>query len=181
MRSPIRIRPLIYGASLFLAGLAVGTAIASWASAPTHIVVHEGATLVSVLPEAVLALSYASPTGMTTAQRATAGTPFHVLSTFADGRPVERCITPADMEGQLNKLTTLIARRELSLQQREAEFPVQLGVIEVRDAMIAEPSGPVLVYTNKNRTAVAVILDGRAAEVTLQPAELRWLETACSA
>jgi hypothetical protein len=54
----------------------------------------------------------------------------------------------------------------------KARFPVQLGVIEVWDSVISEPSSPVLMFMNKNRTAAAVILDGRAAEVTLHAREL---------
>jgi hypothetical protein len=103
-----------------------------------------------------------------------------MLSTFVNGRPAQRCSAPAHIDGRLNDLATLTARRGLSLKQRENEFPVQLGVIDIRDAVIGEPSGPVLVFANKNKTAVAIILDGRAAEVTLQAAKLTWLETVCS-
>lgn len=180
MRSRLAFRPLIYGAGLFVSGLAVGAALASWASTPTNLAVHEGAKLVDVLPDAVMSLTYTTPGGMTTVQRWAPNTPFQVLSTFADGRPAHHCSVPANLAGRLEKLSTLTARRGLSLQQREHEFPVQLGVIEVRDAVIGEPSGPMLVFTNKNRAAVAVMMDGRAAELTLEVAKLNWLETVCS-
>lgn len=180
MRTRPAIRPLIVGAVLFVSGLTVGAAVAGWASAPARTAIREGTTLASFLPEAVMSLNYATPGGTTTAQRSARGRPFHILSTFADGRPVQRCIALPDMEGRLDKLTTLTARRGLSLEQREGEFPVQLGVVEVRDAVIGEPSGPVLVFTNKDRNSVAVVFDGSAAEVTLQPAALEWLETACA-
>jgi hypothetical protein len=180
MRSRTIARPLIFGTGLFVAGLAVGAALASWASTSTEVEIRKGATLVSVLPEAVMSLSYASSDGMTTAQRSASGAQFQVLSTFADGRASQRCSVSTDMEGHLGMLATWTAQRSLSPKQRENEFPVQLGVIEVRDAVIGEPSGPMLVFTNKNRTAVAVIIDGRAAEVRLQPATLDWLETSCS-
>jgi hypothetical protein len=117
---------------------------------------------------------------MTTAQRSAPGSPFQVLATFADGGPAQRCTASTDLEGRLDKLATLTARRYLSLEQRGNEFPVQLGVIEVRDSVIGEPAGPMLVFTNKNRTAIAVIVDGNAAEVTLEPAALGWLEAICS-
>lgn len=172
--------PLIFGAGLFVAGLAVGTALASWASAPAHSDIRAGATLASYAPDAVMSLTYTTSGGITTAQRSAPGVPFEVLSTFADGKPAQRCSASANMNGHLNGLTTLTARRGLSLEQREREFPVQLGVIEIRDVVVGEPSGPVLVFTKKNRTAVAVVLDGDAAEVTLQAAELEWLKTACS-
>jgi hypothetical protein len=165
---------------LFAAGLAVGAALAGRAPSPARETVREGATLASYLPDAVMSLAYATPDGMTTAQRSTPGAPFEVLSTFADGRPTQRCRASANMNGHLDGLTALTARRSLSLGQREREFPVQLGVIDVRDAAIGEPVGPVLAFTNKSRTAVAIIVDGRAAEVTLRAAELDWLKTACS-
>jgi hypothetical protein len=158
----------------------MGAALAGWASVPTHADIHEGSTLVSVLPDAVMSLHYATPVGVTTLQRSTPGAPFQVLSTFADDRPAQRCTATADMDDNINNFATLTARRSLSLKRRENEFPVQLGIIDVRDAIIGEPSGPVLVFANENRTAVAVILDGRAAEVTLEAAKLRWLETVCS-
>ena len=180
MRSPSGSRSLIFGAGLFAAGLAVGAALASWASVPASVAVREGATLAGYLPDAVMSVTYATPDGMTTAQRSAEGALFEVLSTFAEGRPAQRCRASADLNGHLSGLTELTARRGLSLEQREQEFPIQLGVIEVRDTVIGEPFGPMLAFTNKSKTAVAIIVDGRAAEVTLRAAELDWLKTACS-
>ena len=173
-------RFLIFGAGLFAAGLAAGAALASWASAPARVTVQEGATLASYLPDAVMSLTYATSDSITTAQRSTPSASFEVLATFTDGRPAQRCRASADMNGHLGGLTELTARRGLSLEQREREFPVQLGVIDVRDAAIGAPFGPVLVFTNKSRAAVAIVVDGRAAEVTLRAPELDWLQTACS-
>jgi len=171
---------LISGAGLFAAGLAVGAALASWASAPAHVAIREGDTLASYLPDAVMSLTYATSNGITTAQRSMPGAPFEMLATFADGRPVQRCSVSADIDGHLGGLTTLTALRGLSRQQRENEFPVQLGIVDVRDAVVGEPPIPALVFTNKERTAVAIILDGVAAEVTLRTAELDGLRTACA-
>lgn len=179
MQSRPLIRRLVFGAGLFVSGLAVGAVIAGWASTPSHLDIREASTMVSYLPETVMSLAYATPGGMTTAQRSVSGASFQIQSTFADGRPVQRCSASADLEGQLDNLTTLTARRSLSLARRENEFPVQLGVIDVRSSVIGEPSSPVLVFTNKSKTAVAVVLDGRAAEVTLQAAELEWFTRAC--
>jgi hypothetical protein len=181
MPHPFGIRPLILCAGVFLAGVTVGTGLAGWASSHVDGNIRKGATLMSLLPESVMSLTYATSLGTTTAQRSAPNAPFQILSTFADGRPVQRCSTAAaDMGERLDDLATLTARRGLSLEQRASEFPIQLGVIEVRDSTIAEPSGPVLVFTNKDRTAIAVIVDGHAAEVTLLAAKLEWLETACS-
>ena len=173
-------RSLIFGTGLFAAGLAVGATLASWMSAPASVAVREGATLASYLPDAVMSLTYVTPDGMTTAQRSAPGGPFEVLSTFMNRRPAQRCRASADMNGHLSGLTELTARRSLSLEQREREFPVQLGVIDVRNTVIGEPFGPVLAFANKSRTAVAIIVDGRAVEVPLRAAELDWLKTICS-
>lgn len=158
----------------------MGAALASWASAPAHVAIREGDTLASYLPDAVMSLTYATSNGITTAQRSMPGAPFEMLATFADGRPVQRCSVSADIDGHLGGLTTLTALRGLSRQQRENEFPVQLGIVDVRDAVVGEPPIPALVFTNKERTAVAIILDGVAAEVTLRTAELDGLRTACA-
>ncbi|PQO95303.1 hypothetical protein C5614_18645 [Massilia phosphatilytica] len=128
-----------------------------------------------------MSLTYATSDSITTAQRSAPGAAFEVLSTFADGSPAQRCRASADMNGHLRDLTELTARRSLSLEQREREFPVQLGVIDVRNIVIGEPFGPVLAFTSKSKNAVAIIVDGRAAEVTLRAAELDWLKTVCSA
>jgi len=180
MRFRLTARPLLAGAGLFASGVIAGAAMAAWASSPKRVDIREDSVLVSVLPETVMSLSYASRRGTTTAQRSVPRAPFHILSTFSDGRAAQRCGVSADLDGRLDKLATLTARRGLSLGQRESEFPIQLGVIEIRDAVIGEPGSPVLVFTNKDRTAVAVMLDGRAAEVTLRATELTWLEAVCS-
>ena len=180
MRFPPPTRPLIIGAGLFAVGLAVGAALASRMSTSDDVAIREGDTLASYLPDTVMSLTYATSDSITTAQRSAPGAAFEVLSTFADARPAQRCRASADMNGHLGGLTELSARRSLSLEQREREFPLQLGVIDVRDTVIGEPFGPVLAFTNKSRTAVAIVVDGRAAEVTLRAAELDWLKTACS-
>lgn len=179
MRSALNIRPLVIGTGLVMAGLVAGAALASWASAPSQITIRDGDTLVSYVPDEVMSMTYATPSGMTTVQRSAPGARFEVLSTFADGKPAQRCTMSMDMERRLDKLTTLTARRSITLAQRASDFPVQLGVIDVRDAVIGEPSGPVLVFANKDRNAVAVILDGNAAEVTLTVDALCWLGAAC--
>jgi hypothetical protein len=127
-----------------------------------------------------MSLTYATPEGMTTALRSASSAPFQVLSTFVDGRPVQRCSTSADMAGRLDTLATLTARRSLSPEQRESEFPVLLGVIDIRDFVIGEPPSPMLVFANKDKTEIAVVIDGHAAEVTLKTETLEWVKTICS-
>jgi hypothetical protein len=171
-------RPLLIGAGLFAAGLAAHAALAPSPARP-QASLRAGATLAGFMPDDVMSLTWVTSWGMTTAQRSVTSAAFQMLSTFADGRAAQHCTASPDMAGRLAELSVVTAKRALSPAQREREFPALLGVMEIRDAAISE-SGPVLVFTNRDRTAVAAVRDGRAAEVTLPTAELRWLETACA-
>jgi hypothetical protein len=168
----------LFGVGLFGVGMAVGNALMA-SPAPPPARVHAGDTLAGFMPDEVMSLTYTTPWGRTTAQRSAPGASFQLLSTFAQGRPAQRCTASPQMTGRLADLSVLTARRALSLQEREQEFPVLLGVIEIRDGAISDPRAPVLAFANRTRTAVAVVLAGRAAEVALPVAELRWFETAC--
>jgi hypothetical protein len=172
-------RPLLFGAGLFAAGLAAHAALVA-PPAPPQASLRAGATLAGFQPDDVISLTWVTSWGMTTAQRSVTSAAFQMLSTFADGRAAQRCTASPDMAGRLAELSVVTVRRELSPAQRERQFPTLLGVIEIRDAAISESGGPVLVFTNRDRTAVAAVRDGRAAEVTLPAAELRWMETACA-
>jgi hypothetical protein len=171
-------RPFLFGVGLFAAGLAAHAALTPSPARP-QAPIRAGATLAGFMPDDVMSLTWVTSWGMTTAQRSVTSAAFQMLSTFADGRPPQHCTASPDMAGRLAELSVVTARRELSPAQRERQFPALLGVMEIRDAAISE-SGPVLVFTNRDRTAVAAVRDGRAAEVTLPAAELRWLETACA-
>lgn len=174
----VTIRPFLIGAGLFAAGIAAGTRLLA-SPAPPHASIHAGDTLAGFMPDEVMSLTYTTPWGQTTAQRSASNAAFQMLSTFALGRPAQHCTASPEMTGRLADLSVLTAKRELSLKQREQEFPVLLGVIDIRDSVISEPSEPVLAFANRAQTAVAVVLAGRAAEVTLPAAQLAWLETAC--
>jgi hypothetical protein len=172
-------RPLLIGAGLFAAGLAAHAALAPSPAQP-QAGIRAGATLAGFMPDEVMSLTWVTSWGMTTAQRSVTSAAFQMLSTFADGRTAQHCTASPDMAGRLAELSVVTAKRALSPAQREREFPALLGVMAIRDAAISESGGPVLVFTNLDRTAVAAVRDGRAAEVTLPAAELRWLETACA-
>ena len=171
-------RLLLAGTALFTVGIAVGHAVTP-SSAPPHPAIQAGATLAGFMPDEVMSLTYTTPWGRTTAQRSTTNATFQILSTFALGKPPQRCAASPEITGQLAELSVVSAKRELSLAEREQAFPVLLGRLEIRDSAISDPTEPVLVFANRTRTAVAVVLGGRAAEVTLPVAELGRFETAC--
>jgi len=172
-------RLLAAACCLFALGIIVGAALAPRVLAPAPVAVARGDTLAAFAPEAILSLTYATHTGITTLQRAGRGARFHVQSTFADESPAQRCTAPADLAGHLARFAEIRARRGLSREQRDREFPVQLGVLDIRDNVRGEPTVSVLVFSNHDQSALAVALEGYAGEVLLPASELRWLERAC--
>jgi hypothetical protein len=171
-------RLAIAGAGLFAAGMAVKAPLMA-PPAPSHASVHAGDTVAGFMPDEVMSLTYTTSWGRTTAQRSGAGAAFQILSTFALGRPAQHCTASPQMAGHLAGFPVLTARRELSPRQREQEFPMLLGVLDIRDSSTSDPPEPVQVFANGPRTAVAVVVNGQAAEVTLPAAEPQWFETAC--
>jgi hypothetical protein len=170
---------LIAACGLFAAGVIVGTALAPRVLAPAPAAVARGNTLADFFADDILSVTYTTQSSLTTAQRSTPGARFQVQSTFADGRPVQHCSASSDLAGHLPRFAEITAKRGLSLDQRDQEFPVQLGVLDIRNTVIGEPAGPVLVFSNAEGSSVAVILDGYAAEVNLPVSEFKWLERAC--
>jgi hypothetical protein len=171
-------RLLLAGTALFTVGIAIGNAVTP-SSAPPHPAIQAGATLAGFMPDEVMSLTYTTPWSRTTAQRSTTNAAFQILSTFALGRTAQRCTASPEMAGRLAELSVVTAERELSPAEREQAFPMLLGRLEIRDSAISDTTEPVLVFANRTRTAVAVLLGGRAAEVTLPAGELGWFETAC--
>lgn len=172
-------RLLAAACGLFAIGIVTGAALAPRVLAPAPVAVARGDTLAAFAPEAILSLTYATRSSITTLQRASRGARFHVQSTFADERPAQRCTAPADLAGHLARVAEIRARRGLSREQREREFPVQLGVLDIRDNARGAPTVSVLVFSRHDQSALAVALEGYAGEVFLPAAELRWLERAC--
>lgn len=172
-------RLYIAGCGLFALGIVVGAALAPRVLAPAPVTVDRGVTLAHFAPDAILSVTYTTRSSMTTAQRSNRGARFHVQSTFADERPVQHCSAPADLAGHLVRFADLKARRGLSFEQRDREFPFQLGVLDIRDNATGEPAASAVLFANRDGSSVAVTLEGYAGEVVLPVAELRWLEQAC--
>lgn len=137
-----------------------------------------GTSLMSIEADYVLMVSYTSGAGTVTAQRSRQGGEFTVLATHADDRPARHCTASADLAGQLATWSSLPTLREISLDERGAAFPVYMGRLLVQSAS-EEPNGALMVFTNEARTALAVILDGHAAQVGIPLTALARLASGC--
>lgn len=145
--SKLRLRMVL----TFVLGLVVGALLAvSWNPAPAHI--RSGSTLAGFESDAILSITYRTPEGATTAQRSKEGAPLAVQKTFADSRAAEHCFASSDLAGMLLAFSDLIVKRSLSLKEREKAFPMQVGVLDIQTIGIAEPSNPILVFTDQKRS-----------------------------
>lgn len=168
-------------AALFLLGLLAGYFFAYARMQSQGHVIEPGSAIVERDENSVLFLSYATKAMRVTAQRSRPGISFAIQATYADGRPVEICRGSADLAKHLVYFTDLVAKREMSLERRGDDFPVQMGVLDIRDLIIGEPEGPMLVFTNKAENSVATIVDGHAVELTVPLSAFRTLEKGCAA
>lgn len=172
-------RRWIKATMLLLLGFCAGYPLAYQRTQSEDHSLSAGATVIDRPHKLVLLLSYSTSAMTVTAQRSRAGAPFAVQATFADGRSLQRCTGSPDLSKQLEQFSSLVTKREISYDQRADEFPIQLGVLEVRDAIIGEPDEPMLVFTNRAKSAVAFIFHGCAAEVTLPVSAFTALEQGC--
>lgn len=144
-------------------------------------VIEPGSAIVERDENSVLFLSYTTKAMRVTAQRSRPGIPFAVQATYSDGRPAEICRASTDLAKHLAHFTDLVAKREISLERRGEDFPIQLGVLDIRDLIMGEPEGPMLVFTNKAKSSVVFILDRHAVELTIPLSAFRSLEKGCAA
>lgn len=88
------------------------------------------------------------------------------------------CQLPSDLSGNLQPFTHITARRALSVNERELQFPIHLGSLLVQ-TFSTEPDAPIMVFTNRSGDAVAFIADYYRAEVTVPIAVFRRLDRGC--
>lgn len=125
-------------------------------------------------------ISLLTPDMTVTAQRNKIGAPFAVQTTFADGRTAQQCRAAPDLAGRLHPLSRLVAERQIDLSDLDSEFPILLGILDIRTAVLAEPMAPMIVRTDRNQTAVAVAYGGFAARLTMPVKTLDELRGVCN-
>lgn len=138
-----------------------------------------GTVFSGIAEDYVLMLSFTSELMTVTAQRSKIGGEFAVQATFADDRPTQRCTARPDLSGELGTFSSYVAKRQISFEERGKEFPVHVGNLIVQP-WGQEPGGPMMVFTNKDRTSVAFVFDRYAAELTIPLAAFNKLEAGCA-
>lgn len=172
-------RYVLIGIGLLSIGMATGIGVGSWVWRPSNVVLGDGDTLAAFDPDDIVSVRYASRDTTLTAQRVAPDAGFAVMVTFEDGRPSQHCEAPADLFGHLAVLSDWTVRRSLSMDDLARDFPTQIGVLDLRDRIVGEPTYPMLLFTDRRHDVVAVVLDGIAAEVRLRVVDLVWLTHGC--
>ena len=165
----------LVGAGL-LAGYVLGKLHTTGQDTPK---ITPGTEFSGIAEDHVLMLSFMSERMIVTAQRSAAGGNFTMQATFADA-PNQYCTVPPDLGGQLGMLSSFVAKRQISFEDRAKEFPVYVGNLIVQPQG-SEPTAPMMVFTNADRSSIAFIFDRYAAELTLPLAAFERLETGCAA
>lgn len=137
--------------------------------------------LISLLSEEVMSLTYRTEALTLTAQRSKPADRFAVQVTYADGRKPEQCLASPDLAGLLADFANITAKRQIPLARFAAEFPQQLGSLEIADRIVGEALPSMVFRTTADRTAVALSSDGYAAEVGTSINSFARLEGGCQA
>jgi hypothetical protein len=164
-----------------VAGIGAGIAIITAGTSPAPSLIAPGTTVLRASDAGITALVYRTRAITLTAQRPRLAGPFAVRVTFADGRATQQCEASPDLAGQLPALSGIVAKRQLTRQQVIADFPVQLGTLDLSDQVIAEPIPTMVVRSNKDRSAIALVYGGYAVETTIPAATFSSLDAGCAA
>lgn len=116
-----------------------------------------------------------------TAQRTKPGDKFALQGTYADGRPVHQCMANENLAGYLPFFSTIPNGRKLSVNQATKEFPVKLGVIEIRDRSTIRRVPPIEFRSTKDEKTIVASYDNVAYELGDKKDVFTKLELGCIA
>jgi hypothetical protein len=143
-------------------------------------VIEPGNEFLAILKDEVMSVTFRTGHMTFSAQRSMPGAVFAVQVTYADGRVPQQCKVSSDLAGQLGAYSTFTAKRQLqSQQQAQRDFPVQVGTLELRDRVGAEPAIEIQLRTNSDRKALAALYENVAVEVINSEHAFTSLEKGC--
>jgi hypothetical protein len=164
---------LLLGASA-VAGAVMFT-IGSRSSEPE---VEPGTTVLSIWEDGIRSIIYRTGTMTLTARRTDSG-PFEVHVTYNHGQTPRQCQASQDLAGLLPDLGEIKARRQLTPQEVADEFPLDAGIVELKDE-VDEPIPPLMARLTKDGSAVAVVYGHTAIEADITPDVFAKLGKGCA-
>ncbi len=165
---------LVSGTALTIAGM---NETGWWQAA---IKVEPGAKLFEADINEVRSFSYTTTNMTLTAQRSKAGGQLAVQITFADNRAPQHCLSSPDLGGLLSSFALSKVIKQINTTEIDAKYPITLGFIDVKDAVIGAPIPSWKLFTSTDHATVAVETKSAAFEIDISPAILKKLETGCA-
>ena len=129
----------------------------------------------------VRSFTYLRPLMTLTAQRSKAGGPFAVQVTYADKRTPRHCVSSPDLGGVLSSFARSKVKKSFTPKEIKSMYPISLGYIEVKDAVMGEQSALWKLFTPNDHSIVVVVVERRAAafESSISPGVFQKLEAGC--
>ncbi|TFW35780.1 hypothetical protein [Massilia horti] len=153
----------------------------AYTSGSRRATIEPGTTVFAAEDDGIRGLTYRAGTMTLIVKRDGQGGRFDVEVRYGDGRPGQHCDAPPDLSGMLPRLTEITAKRELTLEQAAAQFPVQAGILQLEDQVTAEPIPPFAVRATADRSAIALVYGDTAIEAAIDPKTFARLEEGCAA
>ncbi len=167
---------------IFLTGLMAGIIVQTVMAESASVAAPEpGASFIGLTGDAVMALSFTTPAVMVTAQRSQESARFAVQMTYADGRAPRHCVVSPTLDGRLALLTPVSAIRQIPIDVVRSDYPVRVGVLELRDGSSGSGLGPMIIHAGLSGSSVAMVTAGYAGEVSIGRDLFGKLETLCAA
>lgn len=139
-----------------------------------------GAALFEADINEVRSFIYTTTTMTLTAQRSKAGGPLAIQVIYADNRAPQQCISTSELGGVLPSFVLSKVKKQITPKEIKLKYPVILGDIEVKDAVIGEPITPWRLFTTNDYSVVAVEKRFGAFEIDISPIALKKLQAGCA-
>lgn len=170
--------------AIFVLGLALGSGLTLLLTTRPGAVFppgepRPGQEVFGVADEAVLSLTYTAEQLTFTAQRSRPKDKFAVQVTYSDGKAAQQCIASPTLEGHLPTLTKLVVKRVVPTDQVATQFPIRLGVLQLKDSVVSEPISAMEFRSASGSRWAAVSYGGRFFETSIPVAAFAALESAC--
>ena len=153
--------------------------------------IEDGSELFAVVENEIMLLNYRTPLLMVTAQRSVPAARFMVTVTYADGRAPQQCSASSDLAGQLRHFSAISAQvsdqiaakmsdQGHKVRRGEADFPIRLGILEVRDRITTDSISLMQFHAAADHTALALAMDGVFTEIRTPYEAIQHLEEGCA-
>jgi hypothetical protein len=172
------------GRSAVIVGFASGIALTAWCMFElpwfrTAADLEVGAHLFRTDPNEVRSFFYATDSMIFTAQRSKSGTPFITQVTYADERPFQRCIATPDLAGALTPLSLATVASKADQHDAKITRVRMLGLLELKDAVIGEPTIPWVLFIAEGESGVFIRQDDALFKTNISLATIAKIEAGC--